>query len=52
MSSSAAVEAGTGTGSDLSGDLLGWAGFLGLVGFLGSWLGTTMDVSGGRMGAL
>ena len=45
----AAAEAGTGTGSDLSRDFLGLAGLLGLVGFLGSSFGTTMDVSGSRM---
>src|SRR5271157_960773 len=49
MTWSAAAEAGTGTGSDLSRDFLGLAGLLGLVGFLGSSFGTTMDVSGSRM---
>src|SRR5208282_3590027 len=43
MTWSAAAEAGTGTGSDLSRDFLGLAGFLGLS------FGTTMDVSGSRM---
>jgi hypothetical protein len=56
MTFSAAAEAGTGTGSDLSRDLLGWAGFLlgwagflRRVGFFGSSFGTAMDVSGSRM---
>ena len=49
MTWDAAAEAGTGTGSDLSRDFLGLAGLLGLVGFLGSSFGTTMDVSGSRM---
>ena len=58
MTCSAAAETGTGTGSDLSRDFLGWAGVLGLVGLLGwagvlgSSFGTTMDVSGSRMRVL
>ena len=49
MRLSGADEAGTGTGSDLARDLLGLAGFLRLLGFFGSWLGTTMGASGSRM---
>ena len=47
---SAAPEAGTGTGTDLTRGLLGLAGFFGLRGFLGCSLGMTMDVSGSRRG--
>ena len=46
MTCSAAAETGTGTGSDLARDFLGWAGVL------GSSFGTTMDVSGSRMRVL
>src|SRR6516225_9691265 len=46
MTLSAAAETGTGTGSDLSRDLLA------LVGFLGSSFGTTMVVSGSRIRVL
>src|SRR5271157_6649434 len=52
MTWSAAGEAGTGTASDRSRDWLGWAGFWGFLDFFGSWLGTTMDASGWRMGAV
>src|SRR5271167_1090487 len=58
MTLSAAAETGTGTASDLSRDflclaaVLGLPAVLGLVGFLGCSLGTTMDVSGSRMRVL
>ena len=39
-------ETGTGTGSDLSRGMLGWAGFLDFLDFFGSSFGTTMDASG------
>jgi hypothetical protein len=45
---SPADEAGTGTTSDLSRDLLDLAGFLGFLDFFGSSLGTTMGVSGSQ----
>ena len=46
---SPADEAGTGTGSDLSRDFLGAAGFLGFLGFFGCSFGNTMDASGWRV---